>query len=272
MPASTQLAESSLWSIALGGQPIDACSLADALEQEAMRPIGELDFRTQLLVRDSLSALSAFWGQPRLREWLAASAGKKVLIQLLETDLGKPGFPSLTQRIMDTTKTETVLQFFRELGLHCHGPMHLEIGGAIAVILAGMLSRHTEDIDVVDEVPLELRSQHQMLQALASRYGLHLAHFQSHYLPADWRTRVHLLDRFGNLEVLLVDAGDIFLSKLFSPRIKDRDDLRAMVRHLDKALIKDRLRQSASALMAEPRLAQLAADNWYILYAEKLPA
>ncbi|HEX4056401.1 MAG TPA: hypothetical protein VHX86_19235 [Tepidisphaeraceae bacterium] len=60
--------------------------------------------------------------------------------------------------------------------------------------------------------------------------------------------------------------------KLFSPRIKDRDDLRAMARHLDKPVVEDRLRQSAAALMAEPRLAQLATDNWYILFAEQLPA
>jgi hypothetical protein len=149
--------------------------------------------------------------------------------------------------------------------------VRIEVGGAIAAILAGVLSRHTADVDVVDEIPVTLRSQHEMLGDLAQRHGLGLTHFQSHYLPTGWQSRLRPFERFGNLEVVLVDPVDLFVGKLFSGRTKDRDDLRAMSRHLEKTAIEVRLRNSASALMAEARLAQFAADNWYIVYGEPLP-
>jgi hypothetical protein len=46
--------------MALAGQPIDAESLAAAIENEAAGP-GEMDFRTRLLIRDSLLALEKHW-------------------------------------------------------------------------------------------------------------------------------------------------------------------------------------------------------------------
>ena len=214
--------------------------------------------------------LERCWGRERLDEWLNSSAAGNALGEIRRADLGNPGFPSLVHRIMDTTRPDVVLQFLRELGLHCPSPTRLEIGGSIALILAGVLSRRTEDLDVVDEVPSPIRSQHDVLHQLADRFGLHLTHFQSHYLPAGWKDRLHLLGTFGGLEVLLVDAADVFLRKLFSARMKDRDDLRAMAAHLDKSSLEQRLRQFAMALLAEPGLAKNAADNWYILYGQQL--
>src|SRR5438552_3985685 len=81
-----------------------------------------------------------------------------------------------------------------------------------ALILQGYLSRATDDIDVVDEVPAEIRSLHALLQDLRKRYGFHLAHFQSHYLPTGWEQRLHSLEPFGNLQIHLVDIYDVFLS------------------------------------------------------------
>ena len=83
---------------------------------------------------------------------------------------------------MDAIQPETVLQFFRELGMQLPTPSSINVGGAIALILANKISRATEDVDVVDEVPADIRSRHALLESLAKRYGLHLTHFQSHFL------------------------------------------------------------------------------------------
>jgi len=132
-------------------------------------------------------------------------------------------------------------------------------------------TRRTEDIGIVNEVPSELRSQHQLLALLAARYGLELTHFQSHDLPQGWPQRLHSLEPFGHLQVSLVDAYDVFLSKLFSARIKDRDDLRMLAPQLDKATIMRRLCDTTHDLLATPDLREKAEQNWYILYGEPLP-
>jgi hypothetical protein len=127
-------------------------------------------------------------------------------------------------------------------------------------------------MDVVDEVPADLRNQHKLLHELKERYGLELAHFQRHYLPKGWEIRLHYLDAFGALRVYLVDAHDVFLSKLFSKRTKDLDDLRFVSRHLDKAVLTRKLTENCSALLSEQDLRQYAEKNWYIVYGEPLPA
>jgi len=265
--------EPDLWSMALGGGPLDAASLAAAIEQSAHGDSDSLDFRTRLLIRDSLDALEHHWGRDRLRRWLANAAAAKTLAEISRSqDNVPPGFPSIRNRIVDSTKEEIVLQFLRELGLRCAQPARLEIGGPIALILAGVLSRRTEDIDLVDEVPVALRSQHKILDELANRYALRLIRFLSHFLPLDWKLRLHSMGKFGNLDVWRIDACDVFVGKLFSARIKDRDDLRAMLPHLSKATIEDRLRRFAGPLLAEPELARMASENWFVLFGQPLPA
>jgi len=76
---------------------------------------------------------------------------------------------------------------------------------------------------------------------------------------------------FGQLHVSLVDACDVFLSKLFSARIKDRDDLRMLAPQLDKGTIMRRLRDTTQDLLAAPNLREKAEQNWYIIYGESLP-
>lgn len=272
MFGSAETIESPLWSMALSGLPVDAGSLAAAIEREVSQSADDLDFRTRLLIHDSLNALAIQWGKETMAAWIAQSAGKDALLAIRNADLGEVGFPSLVHRIMDTTKPETVLQFLRELSTHCSQPARLEIGGAVAGILAGMLSRHTEDIDVVDEVPIVLRSQHEMLEELANRFGMRLTHFQSHYLPTGWRSRLRRLDRFENLEVFILDPMDLFIGKLFSQRIKDRDDLRAMSRRLDKSVLENRFRESTAELRGDSGLVKFATENWFILYGQPLPA
>jgi hypothetical protein len=140
------------------------------------------------------------------------------------------------------------------------------------LVLSGNLSRHTDDIDIVNEVPEEIRNEHDLLDQLAKRYALALTHFQSHFLPSNWERRVKSLGRFGMLDVFLVDVVDVFVGKLFSQRTKDLDDLRVLAPQLGRTAIEQRLRDSAGALMSNASLAQHASRNWYILYGGELPA
>ena len=96
------------WPLARSGQPIDATALAAALEEQAHDPAP--DFRTRPLVRDSLDALARHWGREQLTGWLT---DRPRLRELWGQPLGPAGFPSLTYRIMDATKPDTVMQFFR---------------------------------------------------------------------------------------------------------------------------------------------------------------
>ncbi len=173
---------------------------------------------------------------------------------------------------MEITRPEKVRQYFRELGTHLHKAVRIDVGGAIALIMPGLLSRRTEDIDVVDEVPRDLREQHAVLHDLEERYDLELAHFQRHYLPMKWEDRLHFLDSFGPLKVYLVDAHDVFLSKLSSIRTKDLDDLRAVYPLLDKAKLVRLLEEAMKSVLASEELRQRCQRNWYIVFGEQLPA
>lgn len=261
--------EPDLWTLTSGRPQIDPAELAEAVR----RQVGEspLDFRTRLLVRDSLDALARHWGRDRVATWLTALPNRSAVERLWQSDLGPPGFPSLSDRLMDTTKPETVLQFLREVGVSLHRPLSVSVGGSASLIVTGRLSRATEAVDLADEVPAEIRNQHELLDRLAKRYGLHIAHFQSHCLPTGWVNRVQSLGRLGQLEVRLADVYDIFLGKLFSRREKDRDDLRALAAQLDRKTLIERLRNTTAPLRSEEPLRQAAADNWYILFGAPLP-
>jgi len=260
-----------LWGLVQFHQEVDPRDLAAAIEEQVVS--GDLDYRTCVLIRDSVKALRFYWGNERVETWLEASPiGAKVRAICQGPFDDDRGFPSLMRRVMDVTRPETIEQFLRELGSHVRRPLRLDVGGSCALILRGHLSRKTEDLDVVDEVPAELRSQHTLLKELEERYGLELTHFQRHYLPMGWEQRLLSLPPFGRLQVYLVDAHDVFLSKLFSIRTKDRDDLRALFPQLDKETIARRLLESCQSALAAPDLRQRAVDNWYILYGEPLPS
>lgn len=269
LSGTTQLAARDLWVLVLDSPQIDPAQLAAAIERQMA---GELDFRTRLLIRDAIQALTAVWGQGQLRQWIQNSPGRGKIEAIVREDLGPPGFPSLAARLMESTKAETVRQYLREMGAKLPRPASIAIGGSISLILSAHLSRHTEDIDVVDEVPAELRGQHELLENLARRYGLRLTHFQSHYLPAGWESRLTSLGRFGKLDVHVVDAHDVCLSKMFSVREKDRDDLRVLAPQLGKGPLADRLLATCASLVAEPGLRRHATENWYILFGDILPA
>jgi hypothetical protein len=258
-----------LWSLVLDHQEVDPDQLIEAIEDQVKR--ADLDFRSRLLIRDSLDVLRERWGLARVHAWLEKCSQGGIIAKIWLEELGDVGFPSLTRRIVEPTRPEAIRQLLREIGqrIHPRKPLRLIVGGSGALILRGVLSRRTEDIDIVDELPPELRSEQALLNELKGRYNLYLGHFQSHYLPSGWENRVQFLDGFGDLQVYLVDVYDIVLSKLFSNRTKDLDDLRFLTGRLDKKELIDRLKRTTAALMAVNDLRKSAQQNWYILFGEE---
>ena len=264
------IGEIDLWSLVLDQSQIDPDDLAAAIEREIQKPV--LDFRTRLLIRDSVDSLRNFWGTARVSEWLRETPAGDTIETIVNGDLGPPGFSLLSKRIMPATRSETIIAFLRELSLSLTQPEKMVIGGAASLILTTPLLRRTEDIDVVDELPAQMRTRHDLLDGLAKRYGIRLAHFQSHYLPTGWDLRIQSLGRFGQLDVWLVDRHDTWLGKLFSTREKDRDDLRLVAPVLDKTILRQRLTDACAGFIAQPDLRRYASDNWYIVFGEALPA
>ena len=197
-----------LWSLVHGRPQIDPNDLAAAVVHQAAEE--PLDYRTRLLIRDSVDALKEYWGNPRIERLLAKSLLHDKIVTICQDEYEKVGFPSIRKRLMEKTDPKTIEQYFRELGRRVHKTLRLPVGGSIALIAPGLLVRHTEDIDVVDEVPPELREQHEFIEELQKRYGLTLAHFQQHYLPSGWSNRLSYYDSFGDLHVYFVDPIDIF--------------------------------------------------------------
>ncbi len=260
---------SDLWDLVWGKPAIDAGQLANAIAREAGRE--GLDFRTRLLIRDGSQALEDYWGVQRHQGWIRKSGVGARLQTIRDETIGPVGFPYLRESLMERTEPDTIRQLLRDLGTRIHHPVNIVIGGSGSLILQGFLSRATQDIDVVDEVPAEIRKEHALLDELRQRYRLALTHFQSHFLPSGWEGRVHTLGSFGLLHVSVVDINDLFLSKLFSPRHKDLDDLRLLWPQVDGAVLKQRLRDSCAGFLAEPALRAHAERNWYVLTGEALP-
>ena len=229
-----------LWSLVRGRPQIDPNDLADAIVHQAAEE--PLDYRTRLLIRDSVNALRAYWGANRVERWLTKNAGSNKIRVVCEDEFEKVGFPAIEKRIMEKTDPDTIEQYFREISRRVQRKMRLPVGGSAALISPGLLVCHTDGIDVVDEAPQELRPRRQLLEELKQRYGMMLAHFQQHYLPTGWHNRLHFHAAYGELEVHYVDPIDIFLGKLTSIRTKDLDDLRILAPQLDKSTIVQRLK------------------------------
>ncbi|MBM4072080.1 MAG: hypothetical protein FJ271_24610 [Planctomycetes bacterium] len=259
-----------LWSLVQGTPWVDPGDLAEAVRIQAQEHGN--DYRTRLLIRDSVNALRDYWGAEAWTHWLERNKVRDDIEEIFSEEFERVGFPTLRSRLMEKTDPELVRQFFRELSGHVHQPIRLPIGGSVALILPGFLSRGTEDIDVVNEVPAPIRDQHKLLNEYQRRYGLLLTHFQAHYLPSGWDKRLHYFDTFGSLRVYLVDVLDIFLGKLTSIRTKDLDDLRTLAPQLDKQTLSERMKETMESTFASAELRKRAQHNWYVLYGEDLPA
>src|SRR3954471_19747301 len=120
-----------LWATARTSPQVDAAALADAVEAAASS--GEpLDYRTRLLIRDSLSALNAHWGPARFEERLKRSPwrskNKSACSMPLEGGPGDVGFPSLRSVVFNAIRRETVERFLRDLSRRITRPTRIVIG------------------------------------------------------------------------------------------------------------------------------------------------
>jgi hypothetical protein len=259
-----------LWTLVRKRPQIDPGDLADAVREQARE--ADLDYRTRLLIHDSVDALRTYWGDARVELWLDNALEGQRIREICGEAFDKVGFPSIRKRLMDKTDPEEIRQFLRDLGTRLHGHHRIYIAGSVALILPGYLVRHTDDIDIVGEVPKEVRDDHALVQSLQEIYGLHLGHVQPHYYPKSWQDRVHSLASFNRLQVFLLDVYDVFLSKLFSVRDKDRADLRVLIPQLDKNVLVRMFKELAGDFLAAPRLQEIATNNWQILFGEDLPS
>jgi hypothetical protein len=263
----------SLWNL-LAAPTIDPAALARAIERALAEP--ELDWRTLQLVKEGWQALEEFADRTSLS--LDAYLVKQRVDDVRQTIQARIAvvarshrevkFPSLKERLVHHLSPATVRQFLRELGIAITQPVAITIGGAASLILRGLLSRATEDVDLVDEVPVEIREERQVLHDLSSRYGLRITHFQSHYLPLGWETRTSDFGTFGKIHVRLVDPYDIIAGKVFSARPKDLDDFRLLSLSLDKEQLGQRVAQGLSSLYSNDKHRHQAMRNWYVVYGE----
>src|SRR5262245_9659012 len=136
-----------LWSLVQGNPWVDPGDLADAVRAQAKEPRN--DYRTRLLIRDSVAALRDYWGEKTWARWLESKETRDDIEEILDEEFERVGFPTLRSRLMEKTDPETIRQLFRDLSSHVHQSLRLPIGGSVALILPGYLSRGTEDIDIV---------------------------------------------------------------------------------------------------------------------------
>jgi hypothetical protein len=253
------------------GQPyIDCETLATALEQDLEgRP--QPDFRTRLLVRDAARAIRSYWGRQKFARWLKKSPVRNKIRTILKENLGKEGFHNIQGRLVSNVGSNEIRQIFSMLGQGVRDRIEVYIAGSIPTMIQGLTVRPTDDIDIVNEVPAEIRKQTEILKKIRSEYGLTLGHVQSHYLPANWHQRRRSLGDFGGLHVYLVDVVDIFVSKLSSKHEKHKQDLRVLAKSLDKEDIKGRLFGDGKPFLDDPFLRPQIESNWQFVFQEPFP-
>src|SRR5437879_2001514 len=104
-----------LWDLVKYRPHIDPDDLADAIQEQIRDE--SLDYRTRLLIRDSVEALQKYWGSDRFQMWLAHCPARDRIGSICQEQFERPGFPSRERRLMEKTDTEQICQFIRELGV-----------------------------------------------------------------------------------------------------------------------------------------------------------
>jgi hypothetical protein len=257
------------WRLVWGQPYIDSDTLAAAIVSDLQRH-PQPDYRTRLLVREAALAIRSFWGVTKFQRWLAASPVREPINAILNEHFSETGFPSIRRRLVKSIGENEVKQIFTLLGQNVHERVEVYIAGSVPTLIEGLTARPTEDIDIVDEVPAEIRKQRAVLRKIENDYGLRLGHVQSHYLPSGWRKRRRFLGDFGGLRIYLVDACDIFVSKLSSKQEKHKDDLRVLAPKLDKEIARHRLFGDGRAFLDDPRQRPQIESNWQFIYQEPL--
>lgn len=259
------------WELVWGQPYIDCDTLAAAIEQDLERR-PDPDFRTRLLVRDATRAIRSYWGPQKFGLWLRRSLVQDMIRTILKEHLGKEGFHNIRGRLVTNVGSNEIRQIFSLLGQGVRDSIDVYIAGSIPTMIQGMTARPTDDIDIVNEIPAQIRKQTDILKRIRGEYGLTLGHVQSHYLPTNWQQRRHFLGDFGGLHVYLVDVVDIFVSKLSSKQEKHKQDLRVLANSLDKEDVKRRLYGDGKAFLDDPYLRPQIEENWKFVFQESLPS
>ncbi|MCE7871620.1 hypothetical protein DYH09_14750, partial [bacterium CPR1] len=108
---------------------------------------------------------------------------------------------------------------------------------------------------------------HSNLSKLQDEYALVLAHFQSHYLPRGWESR---LTSQGASDAWKSTQWTRSTLPSGSRRDKDRTALRVLARHFSKSEFTERPAECRNHFQDE-KLIQSAKHNWYVLFGEDLP-
>ena len=257
------------WALVWGQPYIDCETLVGAIESDLERTPNP-DFRTRLLVRDCARAIKSFWGPTRYKRWLASSRVGRQIRAILREDLGKTGFHAIRRRLVASITKDQLEQVFELLGQGIHPRVEVYIAGSIPTLVKGLTYRPTDDIDFVNEVPPEIRSQRTAISQVRAEFGLTLGHVQSHYLPANWINRRQFFGDFGGIRVYLVDVYDVFVSKLSSKQNKHQDDLRVMAPKLDKEKAKERLFGDGKYFLENAYHRPQIQENWRFIFREPL--
>lgn len=257
------------WRLVWGQPYIDSRTLAAAIEQDLARS-DQPDFRIRLLVRASAVALRSYWGTRRFERWLAASAVGRRIREIINEDLGEPGYSTIRRRLVESIDSTQLRQIFELLGRNVHGRVEVHIAGSVPTLIKGLTARPTDAIDLVDEVPAEIRRQSDVLQRIEDEFGLKLGHVRSHYLPPHWRDRRQWLGDFGGLRVYLLDEYDIFVSKLSSKQKKHQLDVRVLALKLDKDKARQRLLGDGQIFLDDLKLRPQIEENWRFIFQESL--
>ncbi len=261
-----------LWSL-LDTPTIDPGRLIAAVEAAAGAP--DLSWRTRQLIGEAWRAVQGKVGQDEVARLLPShdSRSMQSLVDRVFAghDPAEIKFPSLPDRLEFSMKPASVQQFLTALGKTVDRPITLTLGGSAALILRGLLDRHTDDLDLADEVPAEIRAAKETLSELTLRFGLRLAHFQTHYLPPGWARRTSDGGSYGSILLRLIDPYDIIAGKVFSARARDQDDVRVVSRRLDKGPLLERVHEYSAAVWGDERLREQARDTWQIVFLEDLP-
>lgn len=258
-----------LWNLTWCRPQVDAGDLARAIALAARE--GAPESRTRRLIQDAADALERRWGPDRLAQVLRSLGAAEAVAAERAIPAPGNGFDSLGERIVDAIDPAKIQRFFYDLGTQISAPATLRVGGSTALILQLGYRRATEDIDAVDELPEAIRADHALLNTLRLRYGLRLAHFQGHYLPDGWESRLRDRGTFGRLHVLLVDPLDVLGSKLASGRDRDLNDLLELAPGLDREALRAHVVGPCARLLADPARRAHAERNWYVLFGEPLP-
>jgi hypothetical protein len=206
----------------------------------------------------------------KFARWLNASSAAERIRAILDEPFAEVGFPHIRKRLAVSIRSAQIEQIFTLLGQAVHDRIEVYVAGSIPTLIEELTSRPTEGIDLVDEVPAEIRKQRAVLRKIQSDYGLSLGHVQSHYLPIGWQDRRRFLGNFGRLRVYLVDPYDIFVSKLSSKKEKHKDDLRVLATKLDREIAKERLLRNGQAFLNDPYQRPQIEENWRFIFQEAL--